>query len=647
MGPKKKGKKSKAEIEAEKLAAEQEAIKAAEAAEKKRIADELAAEEAAKKKKEDHIEYRTMELDRLKKSYEDMLPIIEARVAKLEMNKKQIADSEEWAAFTACSYRPRITESELNTYITETNDRPEMSLTESLECLNYTESIIEDLNSRVIKMKSEEVVDEGKIAALQAFVPKMREMCIAKLDKATVNILQNADKHLKGGGEGKAKKVEMCERSGNIKVGMWVNLIRKDKFRFLDLDFKEKLGMLITLPKQFASLEVAVRGVHFPYNQISARFGTKDLVLGGVFQFDIIHLPPMSKKVKGWVMRKMTEEGSRVCKSNWPIGNADGVISKAAAKIKCCITLPEGLVVDEDLSVKWFHPVDGRWTTEPIEETEYNMETRELRFTTVSTGSIAVVQDRLTDLCYKSWSLSPFMIPGGGGCVNYSIITPRFVVTIEASSDGLCRLTSPDHPALAELRAKRLSPGDILYALKSAGINLLPVDSDAPKAKYVDAEVNGITLKAPEIESKLYEEVSYLSTSFDFLSSRWNNGLGAGKSCVQVKETDAFTGGTDLVDYSMCVIEFDEQSSSSEDAPGVGVCVGGVKCSLVNSTEGPSYRNFGADLVDNTEGEVFLGKCLENIATKEAMGRVNGGDMNLLASTVRCLLQLSRPFSFC
>ena len=96
-------------------------------------------------------------------------------------------------------------------------------------------------------------------------------MCIAKLDKATVNILQTADKHLKGGGEGKAKKVEMCESSGNIKVGMWVNLIRKDKFRFLDLDFKEKLGMLITLPKQFASLEVAVRGVHFPYNQISAR----------------------------------------------------------------------------------------------------------------------------------------------------------------------------------------------------------------------------------------------------------------------------------------------------------------------------------------------------------------------------------------
>ncbi|GMH94850.1 hypothetical protein TL16_g13018, partial [Triparma laevis f. inornata] len=84
MGPKKKGKKSKAELEAEKAAAELEAERATAEAEKKRVADELAAEEAAKKKKEDQIEYRTDELDRLKKSYETMLPIIEKRVVKLE-----------------------------------------------------------------------------------------------------------------------------------------------------------------------------------------------------------------------------------------------------------------------------------------------------------------------------------------------------------------------------------------------------------------------------------------------------------------------------------------------------------------------------------------------------------------------------------
>ena len=60
-------------------------------------------------------------------------------------------------------------------------------------------------------------------------------------------------------------------------------------------------------------------------------------------------------------MREITEEGSKVCKSNWPMGNADGVISKAAAKIKCCIQLRDGLLLDEDLKVAWFHPVEMRY----------------------------------------------------------------------------------------------------------------------------------------------------------------------------------------------------------------------------------------------------------------------------------------------
>ena len=429
-------------------------------------------------------------------------------LAHVKIRQKEIADAEDWAAYSACSYKPKVTEADLNTYITETNSRPEMSLSESLECLAYTESIIEDVNSVVIKMKSQPVINEPKVAALSAFVPVLRTMCISKLDMATVNILQHADKHLKDSPEGKGKEIKMAEMSGDIRYGMWVNLIRKDKFRFLDLDWRPKLGLMVTLPKQFASLEIALRAIHFPYNQISSRFGTKDLVLGGVFQLDIIHLPPMSKKVKGWVMRQVTEEGSKVCKSNWPMGNADGVISKAAAKIKCCIKLREGLLLDEDLKVAWFHPVENRWTNEPIEETEYNVETREIRFTTVSVGSIAVVQDRLTDLCYKSWSLRPVMLPGGSGEVHLSIKTPRYLVTIVVGDDGLCRLSSPEVEPLASLREKRSSPGDLLYALQSAGLSLLPTKESAAEAKYFEATQPGVTLKHTDLNTMLCDSVA-------------------------------------------------------------------------------------------------------------------------------------------
>ena len=128
--------------------------------------------------------------------------------------------------------------------------------------------------------------------------------------------------------------------------------------------------------------------------------------------------------------------------------------------------------------------------------------------------------------------------------MNYSITTPRFVVTIEASSDGLCRLTSPDHPALAQLRAKRLPPGDILYALKSAGINLLPVDSDAPTAKYVDAEVNAEDVRA-----------AHEAASADQAAGRGASAAGAG----------AGTGGT-------CILAERESVTACHAAWTTAVC---------------------------------------------------------------------------
>ena len=92
MGPKKKGKKSKAELEAEKAAKELEEQRLAAEAERKRKEDELAAEEAAKKLKEEQIEFRAEELARLKQSYEDMLPLIEKRMEKLEVRAQRCRD---------------------------------------------------------------------------------------------------------------------------------------------------------------------------------------------------------------------------------------------------------------------------------------------------------------------------------------------------------------------------------------------------------------------------------------------------------------------------------------------------------------------------------------------------------------------------
>ena len=135
-----------------------------------------------------------------------------------------------------------------------------------------------------------------------------------------------------------------------------------------------------------------------------------------------------------------------------------------------------------------------------------------------------------------------------------------------------------------------------------------------------------------------------LSTSFDFKSSRWSNSLGSERACLQVKETDAFTGGTTLVDYSMLMFEFDSGSISAANAPGLGSCPGGIKASLVRNSEGPSFRTF--DDYSLGEAEIHVGKCLKTIATEEAMERVEES-AGLLGVSVGCLLRLTGVFSFC
>ena len=133
--------------------------------------------------------------------------------------------------------------------------------------------------------------------------------------------------------------------------------------------------------------------------------------------------------------------------------------------------------------------------------------------------------------------------------------------------------------------------------------------------------------------------------SFDFKSSRWNNSIGKGRCCFQVKETDAFTGGSDAVDFSMAMIELDAESKSAENAPGIGNVVGGVKCSLVNGGEDNSSRAFDDELLANSSTELYLGENVRKLATPEAMYRVENIKDNL-SSTVGILLRLSRPFSF-
>ena len=151
MPPKKKGKKTKAEIEAEKIAE-------AAAAEQKKINDQKAAEEAirlaeeaAKKLEEERKTFRQDELGRLAKSLETLSDAIALRKSAQESKMKEEMERREWDAYLDCSSKPKINDGELNTYITETLENELNTMKDACECFVNTESIIEDISKQVIQ----------------------------------------------------------------------------------------------------------------------------------------------------------------------------------------------------------------------------------------------------------------------------------------------------------------------------------------------------------------------------------------------------------------------------------------------------------------------------------------------------------------
>lgn len=218
------------------------------------------------------------------------------------------------------------------------------------------------------------------------------------------------------------------------------------------------------------------------------------------------------------------------------------------------------------------------------------------------------------NLPYKNWSLSP-AIPvllnnenfdvdqEEECCVHYTLNTSFVDVKIQIIGTK-CQLLEPE---IEGLFLKELPPGELLFALRDAGINLLPLDHDAPNAVRVDedAEENavGIEIKTSELESKVYKEFASAAMAFDIAHSRWNAKVSSQRSVFQVRETSVYTGGNlETFDYGMGLIEEDEESQSFRQAPDVGpIEAPAIKCSLIQQKEEKVIPEIETKVVEEVE----------------------------------------------
>ena len=106
MGKGKKKKKSKEELEAERLAREEEERLAREEA--ARIAEEqrIAREKAHKERQEFLVAERQAELKRLRSEEDDRQPELDDLAGRLQRARDDRLAQEDWAQFSACNDRP-------------------------------------------------------------------------------------------------------------------------------------------------------------------------------------------------------------------------------------------------------------------------------------------------------------------------------------------------------------------------------------------------------------------------------------------------------------------------------------------------------------------------------------------------------------
>jgi len=674
MPPKaKKGKKSKAEKEAERLQKEEDEKREAEA-EAKRVEEARIAQVALEKKqKEEAAQQRKEEIERLGTDYAEAVPFEKNKVQTLVDAEAKTEEGEGWKAYLECEPKPDASiEKEMNSYITTWRSEDQPQFAKAMEECVYAGEIAADLNKVICNAQVREMTRKHETSL--EFLVKLRQTIISKMDRTSAHYFENLEDQLQKNETKETVYLAMSE--AGIKVGIWVNFVVKGYGRVKSLDWTKipnqpSLGIIVDIPKILATHQCAIRVLQLPFDYLphlsliqlqkslngstdddpvsTTTQAPNDLSLGGFLFIEQLELPVAPHKVKGWTMRQITQLSKSVSRIAYP---PDGHVTAAASALKVQYTIPPTVFVQDSIPVRvgWWNNTAQQWEEDGISEVSFHPDTRVLQFHTTQLTALSLIQRRHVDLKYESWSLKPVReFPEVE--VKFALKTDRFEIEILVSGRH-CRLTKPDFPELEALRSEWMPPAQLLTSLQKAGINIMPLDNDmsllladeetvipTPTEGGEDSAPKGKRcLKAPLVERKIVKEMAALACSFDFSSSLWNRTVGKDNAVVLVKESMAFSGQDERPD--------DDHDYKSIFVQADGEVEGGVKMSIVSSTE--EADDFFCDIVEGNQTKVYLRQSLFNSSTPEAMENVDRitEKTTVFEQTLRHLLQLVRPVSF-
>ncbi|XP_029318234.1 LOW QUALITY PROTEIN: dynein axonemal intermediate chain 7 [Cottoperca gobio] len=332
--------------------------------------------------------------------------------------------------------------------------------------------------------------------------------------------------------------------------------------------------------------------------------------LGGVFYYDVFHLPPQAHQVNGWEIRQLLDKGLQVFPYPMEKSNFDDNEVLTCSLVGVSVTLPESVVFLETPQVARWDTAVKQWRMDGIIDMSYDEAESKISFKMDSFQAFVLMQDTYANLPFLSWELRPLGQDSALFTVNGAL--SELSVRIQGNQ---CMLQSEQERGLSHLTGKWMSGPALQRAMLNAGVNIFVNE-------YTDKYVSSCG-KDPLTEHAAYEQMALFASACAFSWSKWNAKCGAEHLIMQVCEHL----GSDPVPKSSWSLYL----------------LGAQRSQKLEITE--KSEAFSPDLYPGSEfHSTFIHMLQDNMSTD---GRARARESNyLFIDTVQSLLCATRPLMY-
>ncbi|XP_067346496.1 dynein axonemal intermediate chain 7 isoform X1 [Channa argus] len=331
--------------------------------------------------------------------------------------------------------------------------------------------------------------------------------------------------------------------------------------------------------------------------------------LGGVFYYDVFHLPPQAQQVNGWEIRQVFNNGLQVFP--YPTeSNLEENMAPSCPLVGVSVKLPDSVVFLETPQVARWDVAGKEWRMDGITDLSYKEEEAEISFKMSSFQAFVVMQKTYANLPFLSWELRPL----GQDCAVYTVRGALITLSITIQGDQ-CMLQSEQEKGLSHLTEKWMSSSALQRAMINAGINIFVNE-------YTDQYISSCC-KDPLTEHAAYEQMALFASACAFSWSKWNAKCGAEHLVMQVCEHLSPTG-------------------VSEDS-WILYLLGAQRSQKLKITE--KSEDFSTDLYLGSEFHSTFIHMLQDNMSNDGIARTRISNY-LFADTVQSLLCATRPLMY-